>query len=1088
MPSKEVTRPAGKSGEKGRPIPQPAPKLIVGNIFDIDPLKSMQSMMRLARIHGEIYQLKLFEMIIFVSSQELVHYISDETKFEKCVSKPLQEVRNFAGDGLFTAFNSEHNWTLAHRILIPAFGPLAIKKMQPMMLDVITQMLMFWEHHAGEPLEAADQFTRLTFDTIGYCAFKYRFNSFHTEKVHPFIDIMVKLLAESQARSRRPGLMQSVMWSSEAEFRANVKELHRLCDEIVAARRRNPDPNAHDLLNNMILDSDPKTGEHLSDENIRYQMVTFLIAGHETTSGMLSFATYYMLKNPSTFAKAREEADAAIKKAGGSLLKVNPADLKYIDAICKEALRLQPTAPAWAVVPKSEKGETLPGGYYIAPGQNVVALLLMLHRDPKAWGEDAEAFRPQRWLDGRVIPPDAWKPFGNGQRGCIGRGFAMQEAVLAIALIVARFDLEMADPTYDLEIKETLTLKPENFKIIARPRFGRNQSILSELLASANGSNNYTYTTEAKGDVATSSGGHGEKIYVLYGSNSGSCEGLSKELVSEGDARGFNMRIGELDSVAGGGVLPTDAPVIIVTASYEGQPTDNARMFVAALAANKNTDSLKGVRYMVMGAGHHDWAQTFHKIPKFIDTRLAELGAERLVPLSTGNAAEDIVGDFEAFKARVWKHFGGGPASTDAAAMPADESAQPFLLLPRTANPAAATVGCGIETVGTVIEQDVLTRVSENSLQTNQITIQLPKGQQYRAGDYLAVFPKNPKPTVDRALEHFGLHTEDTVVFNRPTSFFPLKLPMRVGDMLSSFVELGQPVSKTVLPQLLPHCDEQATKRLEALEANYVQEVVGPRLSLLDLVLTTPGCKPPMDVFLANLPKMKIRQYSISSTPLEEPDKVTLTFTVHTAPSAVGDRVLGVASNYLAFLNRGEDLLCTVKGSAGFHLPADPEVPVVMFAAGSGIAPFLGFIAERAQMAAGGRKVGRTVLYYGTRTSVEMVRKDKFAQWVKDGVLDFRPVLSRSNAKEVAGVPGVALLPEAKYVQDRVWVDKDDMADLFAAGAQYYTCGSGQRLGHDLKQTLVKIIAEKKPEGDNETPEAIMERFARERYRTDVFL
>lgn len=879
------------------------------------------------------------------------------------------------------------------------------------------------------------------------------------------------------------------MWSSEAEYRSNIKELHRQCDEIVAARRKNPDPNAHDLLNNMIIDSDPKTGEHLSDENIRNQMVTFLIAGHETTSGMLSFATYYMLKNPRVFAKAREEADAAIKKADGSLLKINPADLKYIDAICKETLRLQPSAPAWTVTPKSEDGATLPGGYHVDHNQAVLVLLSMLHRDPKAWGEDAEAFVPERFLDGRTILPDSWKPFGNGQRACIGRGFAMQEAVLAIALIVARFDLEMADPSYDLEIKQTLTIKPHNFKIIARPRFGRNQSILSELIASAGGSSAQSYTTEAKGDVAKSSGGNGQKVYVLYGSNSGSCEGLAKEIVSEGDARGFNMSLGELDSVAGGGMLPTDAPVIIVTASYEGQPTDNARMFVAALAANKEKESLKGVKYMVMGAGHHDWAQTFHKIPKFIDTRLEELGAERLEPLSTADAGEDIVGDFEAFKALVWKHFGASSSGGAATVKPKeDDGVKPFVLLPRSANPAASTVGCGIETVGTVLEQEMLTKATPNSPQTNQVTIQLPKGQVYRAGDYLAIFPKNPQPTVDRALEHFDLHAEDTVVFNRPTSFFPRNVPMRLGDVLSSFVELGQPMSKMVFPQLAEYSDDETKKHIKALEDNYAKDVIAQRLSLLDLVLTNPGLKLPIDVFLANLPKMKIRQYSISSTPLENPEEVTLTFTVHTAPSAAGDRVLGVASNYLAFLNRGDELLCTVKGSAGFHLPADPEVPVVLFAAGSGVAPFFGFIAERALMAKGGRKVGRTVLYFGTRTPSEILRKEKFAEWVKDGALDFRPVLSRSDVTEVEGLPGVTFLPEAKYVQDRVWADKDDMADLFCAGAQYYTCGSGQRLGNDLKQTLVKIIAEKRPEGDNESADAIMERLARERYRTDVFL
>lgn len=157
------TSPPPDGKEEFKAIPQPPTTFLVGNLLDLDPINSMQSLSRLASIHGEIYQLQLIDTIVVISSQVMSHVISDETKWEKYISKALQEVRNFAGDGLFTAFGSEPNWTLAHRILIPAFGPLAIKKMQGMMLDLITQMLMFWEHHAGEPFDAADQYTRLTF-------------------------------------------------------------------------------------------------------------------------------------------------------------------------------------------------------------------------------------------------------------------------------------------------------------------------------------------------------------------------------------------------------------------------------------------------------------------------------------------------------------------------------------------------------------------------------------------------------------------------------------------------------------------------------------------------------------------------------------------------------------------------------------------------------------------------------------------------------------------------------------------------------------------------------------------------------------
>ncbi|KDN36010.1 cytochrome P450 [Tilletiaria anomala UBC 951] len=178
-----------------RPIPQPPERFLTGNLTDIHSTESLPDLVRLSAIYGPIYQLHLLDQyIVFLSSHEQVDHVCDEGKFEKGISPPLREVRDFAGDGLFTAFGDEPNWSLAHRILVPAFGPLAIRKMQPMMMDVISQMLLHWEHHAGQPFEAAEQYTNLTFDTIAWCAFKYRFNSFHSATSHPFISTMVSLL------------------------------------------------------------------------------------------------------------------------------------------------------------------------------------------------------------------------------------------------------------------------------------------------------------------------------------------------------------------------------------------------------------------------------------------------------------------------------------------------------------------------------------------------------------------------------------------------------------------------------------------------------------------------------------------------------------------------------------------------------------------------------------------------------------------------------------------------------------------------------------------------------------------------------
>lgn len=889
--------------------------------------------------------------------------------------------------------------------------------------------------------------------------------------------------------------MNTLMYNKAAQWDKDIAELFRYCDEIVAERRANPDPFAKDLLNNMILDKDPKTGESLSDENIRFQVITFLIAGHETTSGMLSFVMYYMLKNPEVYGKAREEADRVIAEAGGNMTKINANNLKYIDAVCKESLRLQPTAPAWSVTPISEKGETLPGGYHIPHGMAVAMLLPALHRDPKAWGPDAEEFRPERFLDGASIMPDAWKPFGNGQRACIGRGFAMQEAVIAIALIVSRFDLEMADKNYDLTIRQTLTIKPDNFQIIAHPRHNRHQSLIEELClggTTLSGANGHDEQKEVVANGVNGDSGH--KLYVFYGSNSGSCEGLAREIESEGGAKGFNVVVDELDSAVGGGMLPSDAPVIIVTASYEGKPTDNARMFVDAIGRLPD-DALKGVKYVVLGAGHHDWEATFHKVPKYIDAQLSKLGGERLASLMLADAGGDIVGDFDHMKLSLWKELtptanGNGHAKEDEKA-----AASTIRILPPTANAAQFVA---LDGVGTVVSNDVILSECNDTPKTNYITIKLPEGQTYRAGDYLAVLPKNPAPTVDRALKRYGLKGEESIILDVPTSFLPTNVPLRARDLLSCYVELGQPIPRRLLPQLEAFTDEAGKAALQALDEQYAEKVTKQRLSLLD-VMDTVNVSPPIAFFLANLPKMKIRQYSVSSTPLENPHEVTLTYTVHTGSVTYGETpdanqyALGVASNYLAFLEPGDDLLCSVKSSADFHLPADPTTPVVMFAAGSGVAPFRGFIAERAAQRKAGRDVGPTVLYFGTRRTDTLLHSNEIAQWVEEGVLDFRPVLSREQGGKAPAFSESTVLTTG-YVQDRVWEDRDFVRGLFKDGALLYTCGSGARLGQGLRRVLVQIIGEAievaKSNGKEvkETAEEMYERLAKDRYRTDVFL
>ena len=291
------------------PIPQPPQSLFIGNLREIDPNFFSDSLVRLHKLYGDIYRLNLLgDKIVVVCNQELINFVCDESKFGKKIASGLIEIRALLGDGLISAHNSEPNWKLAHNILIPAFGPHAMRDMFPQMMDITSQLVLRWERFAGEEIDVCDNFERLTLDVIRLASFSFRFNSFYQQKMHPFVTAMMNALTEAVKRSKRLPIQNTVMVGTARKYNADIAYTHQLCEEIVRQRREHPN-DVSDLLNRMIKGADPETGYQLSDENIRNQMITFLFAGHETTSGLLSFTFYYLLKNPHVLQKAQAEAD-----------------------------------------------------------------------------------------------------------------------------------------------------------------------------------------------------------------------------------------------------------------------------------------------------------------------------------------------------------------------------------------------------------------------------------------------------------------------------------------------------------------------------------------------------------------------------------------------------------------------------------------------------------------------------------------------------------------------------------------------------------------------------------------------------------
>ena len=257
--------------------------------------------MALARKYGPIYQLDLSgRKLVVVSSHELVNELSDEKRFDKTVRGALKLVRRFAGDGLFTARTDEPNWSRAHTILMPNFGQKAMQSYHPMMLDIAEQLVGKWERlNPDDEVEVTTEMTSLTVDTIGLCGFDYRFNSFYHDGDHPFVNSMASALGITMDQMRDLPLENMFRKTRNEKLDGAVGCMNGIVDQIIRDRKASGEDLATkpDLLSYMLSGVDRKTGEGLDDLNIRYQVITFLIAGHETTSGLLSFATFALLNN-----------------------------------------------------------------------------------------------------------------------------------------------------------------------------------------------------------------------------------------------------------------------------------------------------------------------------------------------------------------------------------------------------------------------------------------------------------------------------------------------------------------------------------------------------------------------------------------------------------------------------------------------------------------------------------------------------------------------------------------------------------------------------------------------------------------------
>ncbi|MER6221882.1 cytochrome P450 [Streptomyces sp. 900105755] len=460
-----------RGAEQGWPelhrIPHPPRRVpLLGDVLGVDRRTPLQDSMRIGGQLGPIFRRRAFgNEFVFVWGAELAADMADESRFAKHVGLGVANLRPVAGDGLFTAYNHEPNWQLAHDVLAPGFSREAMEGYHAMMVAVAGRLTGHWDRElaAGRWVDVPGDMTKLTLETIARTGFGHDFGSFERDRPHPFVTAMIGTLTYAQRLNSVPGPLAPLMLRQAARRNAaDIEYLNRTVDDLVTERRRTGRGEG-DLLDRMLETAHPQTGERLSAENVRRQVITFLVAGHETTSGALSFALHYLARHPETAARAAAEVDRVWGDTPAPGYD-QVAKLRYVRRVLDESLRLWPTAPAFAR--EARQDTVLAGRHPMRRGAWALVLTPMLHRDPEVWGPDAESFDPDRFeaKAARGRAPHTFKPFGTGARACIGRQFALHEATLVLGLLLRRYGLG-ADPDYRLRVTERLTLMPEGLRL-----------------------------------------------------------------------------------------------------------------------------------------------------------------------------------------------------------------------------------------------------------------------------------------------------------------------------------------------------------------------------------------------------------------------------------------------------------------------------------------------------------------------------------------------------------------------------------------------------------------------------------------------
>jgi cytochrome P450 len=450
--------------------------------FIHDPISTLSN---ISREYGDISYFKLGrEHVYLINNPDYIEkvLIYDHHNFKK--GKRLQTAKAVLGEGLVTSEGDLHK--RQRQLIQPIFHPKQIISYSNTMTDYATRMRDRWKDE--EIVDLSEEMMRLTLSIICKSVLNYDVES-ESQEVGKALTTVRKYSKRLQSPighvlDKIP-VLPAVRGAREAK-----KQLDSLVYQLIAERRRreeqgsnnnNNNGKSHDedllfkLMEAQDSDSPNNNQEKMSDKQVRDEVMTIFIAGHETTSNALTWTFYLLSQNQEVEKKLHDEIDSVIGDSsnGNNVENRIPTandipKLQYTEKVLRESMRLYP--PVWTIGRRVENDYSV-GEYTIPTGSSILMSQYVMHHNPKYY-EEPNQFNPDRWTEEYKsrLPRFCYFPFGGGTRGCIGEPFAWIEGILIIATIAQKWTMRLL-PSQRIKLDPAITLRPKygmKMKLIQR--------------------------------------------------------------------------------------------------------------------------------------------------------------------------------------------------------------------------------------------------------------------------------------------------------------------------------------------------------------------------------------------------------------------------------------------------------------------------------------------------------------------------------------------------------------------------------------------------------------------------------------------